>query len=135
VSRVGVLGACILILGLAACDANISRAEELVRNVQKDPDSAEFRNVRECPTGFYVTGEVNGKNSYGAYVGYRTFYANSAEAHIVEEDESPDITNEYVKMCNDQAYKDARMAIIGNQAAMNAILTNTDEGKAAAPAH
>ena len=32
-----------------------------MRDLQKDPDGAEFRNVKECPTGFYVTGEVNGK--------------------------------------------------------------------------
>ena len=132
--RIG--GACLLVLTLAACDPNVSQAEDAVRNLQKDPDSAEFRKVKRCPTGFYVTGEVNGKNSYGAYAGYKTFYANSAEAHIVEEDESPDITNEYVRMCNDQAYKDARMTIIDNQAAMNAILANTDaEANAATPAH
>ena len=47
----------------------------------KDPDSATFRNVRylaiERPSGKVdnlVCGEINGKNSFGAYAGYRTFH-------------------------------------------------------------
>ncbi|GAB2463711.1 hypothetical protein GCM10027082_14090 [Comamonas humi] len=45
----------------------------------KDPDSVKFRglffsNRKGMPT---LCGEVNAKNSYGAYVGYRGFYANS----------------------------------------------------------
>ena len=58
----------------------------------KDPESAKFRNERVFRTkvypknretgeveereGIYVCGEVNGKNSYGAYVGYRDFWSN-----------------------------------------------------------
>lgn len=41
----------------------------------KDPDSAKFRNVRAGLRGkdYMVCGEINGKNSYGAYSGYRPF--------------------------------------------------------------
>ncbi|MBQ4854060.1 hypothetical protein IMW82_05180 [Rhodanobacter sp. B2A1Ga4] len=38
----------------------------------KDPDSVKLKNVRISKDN--VCGEVNAKNSYGAYVGYTTFY-------------------------------------------------------------
>jgi len=59
--------------------------EELVRYVEKksvlknissqffDPDSVEFRNVN-FDNGILMCGEVNGKNRYGAYVGFKKFY-------------------------------------------------------------
>jgi hypothetical protein len=41
----------------------------------KDPDSAKFRNVRAGFRGedYMVCGELNAKNSYGAYNGYKPF--------------------------------------------------------------
>jgi hypothetical protein len=120
-------------LALAACDPNISQAKEAVRNLEKDPDAAQFRNVRECATGFYVTGEVNGKNSYGAYEGFKTFYANSAGAHIVDDDDDADITSDYVKMCNDEAYKEAELKRIDSAAG---VLANINaEHNASSNAH
>ena len=38
-----------------------------------DPESAKFRNVRKSILGY--CGEVNAKNSFGAYVGYKIFHA------------------------------------------------------------
>jgi hypothetical protein len=102
-------------LALVGCNPTIGEAEQKVRDLQKDPDAAQFRNVKECPTGFYVTGEVNGKNSYGAYVGFKTFYANSAGAHIVGDNEYAD-EDDYRKMCYDQAYKDAELEKITKEA-------------------
>jgi len=104
-----------MMFGLTGCDPNISQAKDAVRNLEKDPDAAEFRDVKECPTGFYVTGEVNGKNSYGAYEGYKTFYANSAGAHIVGDNEYAD-EQDYHQMCYDEAYKDAELARIDKAA-------------------
>ena len=68
----------------------------------KDPDSAKFRNERVFRTrveprhretgevieddGIYVCGEVNGKNSYGAYAGYRDYWGG----HFLVEMESED---------------------------------------------
>jgi hypothetical protein len=102
-------------IAISGCDPEIRQAEQVVRDLQKDPDAAQFRNVRKCATGFYVTGEVNGKNSYGAYSGFKVFYANSAGAHIVGEEEYAD-EDDYRKMCDDQAYKDAEMARISKEA-------------------
>lgn len=64
------LAACAL--GLAACDSDIKNA---VRQTIADPASAQFRNISQCPKNraiFY--GEVNSKNAFGAYDGYKPFY-------------------------------------------------------------
>lgn len=45
----------------------------------KDPAGAQFRNLFISASGSMpvLCGEVNGKNSYGAYVGFRSFFATS----------------------------------------------------------
>lgn len=62
----------VLALLVAGCDQKISAAKESVRSKLFDPDSAQFRNVRIVDGT--VCGEVNGKNRYGAYVGFTPFY-------------------------------------------------------------
>lgn len=49
------------------------QAKADVRKQLTDPDSAEFRNLRKLP-GEAVCGEVNAKNAYGGYVGFKHFY-------------------------------------------------------------
>lgn len=47
-----------------------------VKNQMKDPDSTQFRNLREIKNTVNDTvlcGELNAKNSYGGYVGYTSF--------------------------------------------------------------
>lgn len=56
-------------------------AKESVTAVLKDPDSAEFRNQR----GF--CGEVNSKNSFGGYVGFKRFIAPNKEMVVFEKDD------------------------------------------------
>jgi len=41
-----------------------------------DPEAARFRNIRKVESGF--CGEVNGKNRFGAYVGFEPFYARKS---------------------------------------------------------
>lgn len=55
-------------------------AREFVEGVIKDPKSAQFRNQRG------VCGEVNAKNSFGAYSGYQRFIAASGEMVLLERD-------------------------------------------------
>ena len=74
----------------------------------KDPDSAKFRNVKVLVDGDSrtVCGEVNAKNSYGAYVGYTKFYATLVDfgkgtdpiviAPIIDQEDSSDA----LKQCN-----------------------------------
>lgn len=63
-------------------------ALEQVRNLLKDPDSAQFKDVRlvDYRDGKVVCGRVNAKNSYGGYVGYKQFVAgvNDAELWVSE---------------------------------------------------
>jgi len=56
----------------------IAKRQSEVAQLLKDPDSAKFRNVyvSEIYSEPIVCGEVNGKNSYGAYAGYTTFMAD-----------------------------------------------------------
>lgn len=54
------------------------KCKEAAADQLKDPDSATFRNIKivgglDDGTGWKLTGEVNGKNSYGAYSGYTPF--------------------------------------------------------------
>ncbi|WP_410480685.1 hypothetical protein ACJ70E_15830 [Pseudomonas plecoglossicida] len=55
-------------------------AREFVSGVLKDPGSAEFRNQRG------LCGEVNSKNSFGGYGGFKRFIAASKEMVVFEND-------------------------------------------------
>ncbi|PIT47340.1 hypothetical protein BHC46_07360 [Snodgrassella alvi] len=57
-----------------------SRAQENVKMVLKDPDSATFRNmVGSC-------GEVNSKNGFGAYTGFKRFMAPDPAITVIEDE-------------------------------------------------
>ncbi|WES69663.1 hypothetical protein [Superficieibacter sp. HKU1] len=63
-------------LSVMAAKADFIAAQSEVRNLMKDPDSTTFRNLRGIINSQgvkYVCGEVNAKNSYGGYVGYKPF--------------------------------------------------------------
>lgn len=53
----------------------MEKGKKAIADSLKDPSSAQFRNVRlvEYLDGAVICGEVNGKNSYGAYVGFNDF--------------------------------------------------------------
>lgn len=77
--------------------AMMSKAKAVVSHESKDPESAKFRNlgIYRSKTGKpdpYVCGEVNDKNSYGAYVGYKRFVVADGIADIDEGDELVMIT-------------------------------------------
>lgn len=60
----------------SANGALIARAKAVVVENMKDPEATQFRNVRvavDTRSHRKVCGEANGKNSYGAYVGYARF--------------------------------------------------------------
>jgi len=64
----------------------IATAQSLVKGRLKDPDSAQFRNVRRLPDGD-ICGEVNSKNGFGGYVGFQHFWivrpqASQPEVHL-----------------------------------------------------
>jgi len=56
-------------------------ARKQVKSALKDPDSAQFQNIRgytfSGPGGGYVVcGQVNGRNSFGGYTGFQPFRTN-----------------------------------------------------------
>ena len=53
-----------------------SAAKTLVANEFKDPDSALFRKMRRKDQWSWC-GEINAKNAYGGYVGYRAFFVTA----------------------------------------------------------
>lgn len=55
--------------------AVISSTKDAAKQNLKDPSSAQFRNVRIVSWGSQklVCGEINAKNSYGGYVGFKRF--------------------------------------------------------------
>lgn len=67
----------------------------------KDPDSSLFRLVKLSKDGYFSCGEVNAKNSYGAYSGYRKFLA-SPKAIWVESEPSSGVGTgeEYKRFCS-----------------------------------
>lgn len=61
-----------------------SQAIQSLMDTLKDPDSAKFRNVRmRNYDGMHIIcGELNAKNSYGGYTGYKKFAAAPDESVI-----------------------------------------------------
>lgn len=58
----------------------------LVRETQLDPRAAEFRKVEPCfADANAVSGEVNGKNAFGAFTGFRAFVVSESRVTFVEE--------------------------------------------------
>lgn len=64
----------------------VQLAIEAARGLLKDPDSAKFRDVmiKDYREGKVICGEVNGKNSYGGYVGFSKFVASPYEATLYD---------------------------------------------------
>ncbi len=65
-------------------EKTIAAAQVAAKKDLKDPDSARFQNLRiaEYDGGNVVCGEINAKNSYGGYVGYKRFAAGTSGATI-----------------------------------------------------
>lgn len=61
----------------AQFDEFVAKAKTAVAHDLKDPGSAQFRGtyISEERATRFLCGEINAKNSYGAYVGFRKFVA------------------------------------------------------------
>jgi len=74
-----------LIIALSACHERdgsaekIAKAKQAVRELMNDPDAAQFRRERVVSDTIgdwkseVVCGQVNGKNLFNAYIGFREF--------------------------------------------------------------
>ena len=71
---------------LAGCGE--SEAEQAVRRNMLDPDAAQFRDVSQCSHDSGVwRGDVNGKNTFGAYIGFKLFFYSNGIVTNVGDDE------------------------------------------------
>jgi hypothetical protein len=64
---------------LAACDRNRSGAEDAVRKVMKDPDSAKFGEFYFNATTKKGCLAVNGRNAMGGYTGEQQAYVQKTD--------------------------------------------------------
>lgn len=65
-----------LVLLLAACGSGTAARENAVAAQMRDPASVQFRDVRAGRQT--LCGEINAKNGFGGYVGFRRFIATFA---------------------------------------------------------
>lgn len=87
----------------------LDAARNNVADLLKDPDSAKFRNVRFVmhEGGALICGEVNGKNAYGGYVGYKQFLSDSQESEIYDSDSIDErYTTKVFFKCTSPVHKD-----------------------------
>ena len=64
-----------------------------IKNRMKDPESIQFRNLREIKNSLNVQtlcGELNGKNSYGGYGGFRSFSYTKDQLVILDSSQGHD---------------------------------------------
>lgn len=69
---------------LTGC-GDVTAAKSAVAAQMKDPDSVKFRNIISGKGG--VCGEINAKNSYGAYNGFHAFVYLTATKLVVNDPE------------------------------------------------
>jgi len=73
----------LLLIACGSLDPLINDAQEAVKRRLRDPESAQFRDVRRCDKPNAVHGEVNARNGYGGYAGFSAFfYANGEVAFL-----------------------------------------------------
>ena len=68
--------------------AFVAKAKHVLTKNFKDPEGSRFRNVAVYRTNLgdlSLCGEVNAKNGFGAFVGYRRFYADLDNATLRED--------------------------------------------------
>lgn len=64
----------LLMLNIAACgDARIENAKKIASEAMRDPSSVQFRNIAFAESSGAVCGEINSKNGFGGYLGFRRF--------------------------------------------------------------
>lgn len=87
--RYTALVAALIVLTLTSCEQLPGAVNDAKRNVREhliDPDSAQFKSVRENPQTGAVCGFVNAKNRMGGYVGETPFvYEKASGATLVRE--------------------------------------------------
>ena len=69
---------------LFGCNDPASEAKKAVRYELRDPESAEFRDIRIYEDGKLICGEVNANNAYGGKSGFKGFVYDDGQASLEE---------------------------------------------------
>lgn len=91
----------IVVLALAGFSAMAAQpsARVKLRAMSKDPDSLQFRNERVSRTDATITcGEMNGKNSFGAYVGFRRYIVSTGTI-LIDDGKQPRFNEAWATFC------------------------------------
>ena len=79
---------------LLSCGPSLEEeAREGLATTLKDADSAKFRNLRKDTFG-KICGQVNSKNSYGAYAGFTHFYVWDDLVYVDDADDEYGLAKE-----------------------------------------
>lgn len=100
------------------------KARDAVTKNLRDPNSAQFRNQDFYRKAGRVCGEINSKNAYGAYVGFKRFISTSSGRYFIE-GESPsswDVRSELQQQIELLQEKNAalRKSLKGDESGMEA---------------
>lgn len=80
--------ACTLpIVTLAAETPFTIKAKNEIKDLMKDPESTQFRNIKEIVNtqgNHVLCGQINSKNSYGGYVGFKPFSYSNDGLNLVD---------------------------------------------------
>jgi hypothetical protein len=93
---------------LASCGPSLEQqARDGLRDRLKDASSAQFINLRKTSLG-QICGQVNAKNSYGAFPGFSHFYvwpgAGGTLAQVDDEERGSHLAREICKSSNKFSY-------------------------------
>ena len=85
------------------------KVRRLVADEMKDPASAQFRGIaleavpQDGGTTLYACGEVNGRNSFGAYSGYQRFVVDLTHERVWFD--PPAEASDYERLAFDARYR------------------------------
>ncbi|WP_090187400.1 MULTISPECIES: hypothetical protein [unclassified Duganella] len=94
--------ATVFFLGITgiAVGADQPSARAKLRAISKDTDSLKFRNERTSPEDSTMScGEFNGKNSFGAYVGFRRFIVSKGTV-LIDDGTQPKFEAAWARFCS-----------------------------------
>lgn len=126
--RIGILIMTIGGILLAGCDSPLSKAQEIAARNLKDPSSAQFRDVREARGGA-VCGEMNGKNAFGAYTGFKRFVVRAGTSSVVTEPDEA-MTEAEQQIATDQCRDSSGLGYAAEHSACEGVTKLTEQIKA-----
>ena len=91
-----------------ANEAKIAALRANVASMMKDPASVTFQNLRIATDNSTLCGEVNAKNGFGGYVGFRPFFATTDKVMIRGSDKTSSFEESKMTLDYLLASKDVR---------------------------